>query len=105
MFGEYVRKGELLVYPFYEFTSFGQFEYKPAELGFGLDQDFRGKFREHEANFFLAYGVSDRVALELESALFTTASNRSWSQSPLTWAARSPCWRRIRLQRRDCSKS
>jgi len=44
MFGEYVRKGELLVYPFYEFTLFNQFEYKPAELGFGLDQDFRGHF-------------------------------------------------------------
>jgi hypothetical protein len=73
MFGEYVRPGELLVYPFYEFTSFEQFEYKPAELGFAVDQDFRGKFREHEANFFLAYAVSDRVAFELESALFTTA--------------------------------
>src|SRR2546428_11931753 len=46
MFGEYVRSGELLVYPFYEFTSFNELEYKPADLGFGLDQDFRGKFRE-----------------------------------------------------------
>jgi len=73
MFGEYVRSGELLVYPFYEFTSFQHMEYKPAELGFGLDQDFRGKFREHEANFFLAYALNDRVALELESALFTSA--------------------------------
>ena len=73
MFGEYVRSGELLVYPFYEFTSFHEMEYKPAELGFGVDQDFRGKFREHEANFFLAYAFNDRVALELESALFTTA--------------------------------
>lgn len=73
MFGEYVRQGELLVYPFYEFTSFQQMEYKPAELGFGLDQDFRGRFREHEANFFLAYAPTDRVALELESALFTWA--------------------------------
>jgi hypothetical protein len=76
MFGEYVRKGELLVYPFYEYTSFQRMEYKPAELGFGLDQDFRGKFREHEANFFLAYAISDRVAFELESALFTSA--RLW---------------------------
>jgi len=73
MFGEYVRSGELLVYPFYEYTAFHQMEYKPAELGFGLDQDFRGKFREHEANFFLAYAFNDRVALELESALFTSA--------------------------------
>jgi len=82
MFGEYVRKGELLVYPFYEFTLFNQFEYKPAELGFGLDQDFSGKFREHEANFFLAYGVSDRIALELESALFTTARLRKDPSDP-----------------------
>jgi hypothetical protein len=73
MFGEYVAVGELLVYPFYEFTSFQQMEYKPAELGFGVDQDFRGKFREHEANFFLAYSASDRFALEVESALFTWA--------------------------------
>jgi hypothetical protein len=73
MFGEYVRNGELLVYPFYEFTSFHEMEYKPSELGFGVDQDFRGKFREHEANFFLAYAINDRVALELESALFTSA--------------------------------
>src|SRR3979411_477529 len=57
MFGEYVRKGELLVYPFYEFTS-QKLEYKPSELGFGLNQDFRGQFREHEAMLFLAYGVS-----------------------------------------------
>src|SRR6266480_4209135 len=74
MFGEYVRSGELLVYPFYEYTAFHQMEYKPAELGFGLDQDFRGKFREHEAMFFVAYGLSDRLALEFESALFTSAT-------------------------------
>ena len=41
MFGDYVRAGEFNVYPFYEYTS-GNPEYKPAELGFGLDQDFRG---------------------------------------------------------------
>jgi len=82
MFGEYVRKGELVVYPFYEFTSFSQFEYKPAELGFGLDQDFRGKFREHEANSFIAYGLTDRVILELESAYFSTATLRKSSSDP-----------------------
>ena len=82
MFGEYVRKGELLVYPFYEFTLFNRFEYKPSELGFGVDQDFRGRFREQEANFFLALGVSDRIALELESALFTTARLRKDPSDP-----------------------
>ena len=75
MFGDYVRSGELKVYPFYEYTS-QKLEYKPAELGFGLDQDFRGQFREHEAMFFLAYGVSDRLAVEFESALFASARLR-----------------------------
>jgi hypothetical protein len=81
MFGEYVRRGELLVYPFYEYTS-QSLEYKPSELGFGLDQDFRGRFREHEALIFLAYGVSDRLALELESVFYTTASLRKDPSDP-----------------------
>jgi hypothetical protein len=75
MFGDYIRPGELKVYPFYEYTS-QKLEYKPSELGFGLDQDFRGEFREHEAMFFVAYGVSDRLALEFESALYANARLR-----------------------------
>ena len=81
MFGEYVRRGELLVYPFYEYTS-QSLEYKPSELGFGLDQDFRGRFREHEALIFLAYGLSDRLALELESVVYTAARLRKDPSDP-----------------------
>ncbi len=81
MFGEYVRRGELLVYPFYEYTS-QNLEYKPSELGFGLDQDFRGRFREHEALIFLAYGLGDRLALELESVVYTTARLRKDPSDP-----------------------
>ena len=75
MFGDYIRPGEFKVYPFYEYTS-QKLEYKPSELGFGLDQDFRGAFREHEAMFFVAYGVNDRLALEFESALYASAKLR-----------------------------
>ena len=81
MFADYVRSGELKVYPFYEYTSWN-LEYKPSELGFGLNQDFRGQFREHEAMFFVAYGVSDRLALEFESALFTSARLRKDPADP-----------------------
>ena len=81
MFGDYVRSGELKVYPFYEYTS-QKLEYKPVELGFSLDQDFRGQFREHEAMFFLAYGVSDRLAVEFESALFASARLRKDPADP-----------------------
>ncbi len=86
MFGDYIRSGELKVYPFYEYTT-GNLEYKPAELGFGLDQDFRGRFREHEAMFFIAYGVSDRLAVEFESALFASARLRKDPGDPSSMPA------------------
>ena len=48
MVGSYVARGELLVYPFFEHTV-QSLEYKPAELVYGLDQDFRGRYRDTEA--------------------------------------------------------
>jgi hypothetical protein len=69
MFGIYVRAGELLVYPFFEYYHDHNAEYSPSELGFGLDQDFAGKYRAYEGLLFLGYGLSDWLALELEMAV------------------------------------
>ncbi|HEX5032566.1 MAG TPA: hypothetical protein VFX78_14045 [Candidatus Eisenbacteria bacterium] len=74
LFGTYVRDGELLIYPFYEYTVNKDQEYAPEELGFVGTQDYRGKNTEHEALIFLSYGLSENVAVELESALWTTAT-------------------------------
>ena len=74
LFGTYVRDGELLVYPFYEYTTNKDQEYSPEELGYVGAQDFRAKGTEHEALLFLSYGLSDNVAIELESALYTSAT-------------------------------
>ena len=68
MFGTYIRRGELLVYPFYESYRDKDYEYKPEELGYAGAQDFRGRYRAHEGLIYLGYGLSDRVALELEIA-------------------------------------
>jgi hypothetical protein len=84
MFGEYVAAGEFVVYPFYEFTQANEFEYKPSEMGFGVDQDFRGKWREHEANSFFAYGLTDRILLEFESAYFASVTLRKSPADPST---------------------
>lgn len=81
MFRTYIRDHELLVYPFYEYT-LQSLDDKPAEMGYGLDEDFRGKFREREAMLFVGYGVSDRLALEFESALFTKATLRKSPSDP-----------------------
>lgn len=76
LFGTYIRKGELLVYPFYEYTTNEENEYKPSELGFVGDRDFLGKLTEHEVLLFLSYGFTDWLAVEFEAALYTTATLR-----------------------------
>ncbi|MEK7315276.1 MAG: hypothetical protein AAB011_03780 [Candidatus Eisenbacteria bacterium] len=74
LFGTYVERGELLVYPFYEYTKSGYFEYQPRELGYPGSEDYRGEFVEEEYLLFLAYGISDRLAVELEAAVYTKAT-------------------------------
>lgn len=71
MFGTYVRRGELLIYPFFEYYRDRNMEYKPAELGYGLDQDFRGKYRASEGLLWIGYGLTDWLAVELEAAVIT----------------------------------
>ncbi len=40
LLGTYVRKNELLVYLFYEYTRNRDAEYKPSDFGFASDSDF-----------------------------------------------------------------
>lgn len=68
MFGTYANKGELLIYPFYEYYYDNDMEYAPDEFGLSDSQDYRGKYRAHEALIFIGYGFSDRMFLELEVA-------------------------------------
>jgi len=77
MFGTSVSARELLFYPFFEYYHDRNAEYSPQELGYGLDQDFRGKYRASEALIFLGYGVSDRLALELEAAVITAQQDKA----------------------------
>jgi len=76
-FGTYVQPGELIVYPFFEYYKDKDFEYKPEELGFGVDEDFRGRYRASEAILFLGYGVSDRLAVEFEVAVLQATLEKS----------------------------
>lgn len=69
MFGSYIRKGEFLVYPFFEYYLDDNFEYKPSELGHTGDTDLRGKFRGSEGILYLGYGLTDRLMVEFEAAV------------------------------------
>ncbi|MBC7788906.1 MAG: hypothetical protein H7Z74_03075 [Anaerolineae bacterium] len=76
-FGTYIQPGELIVYPFFEYYRDKDAEYSPDEFGFGLDQDFRGKYRASEGLIFLGYGVSKRLALEFEAAVIKATFEKS----------------------------
>jgi hypothetical protein len=73
-FGTYVREGELLVYPFYEYVVNKEDEYHGSELGYSGETDYLGKVEEHEFLMFFAYGFTEDLAAEFESALYTTKS-------------------------------
>jgi len=81
MFGTYIRRGELLVYPFFEYYRDNNLEYKPAELGYGLDQDFRGKYRATEGLLFIGYGLTDWLGVELEAAVISATLYRAPSDT------------------------
>lgn len=77
LFGTYVAAGEFLFYPFFEYYRDHNYEYKPQELGFGLDRDFRGRYRANEGLIFLGYGISDELALEFEAAVIEARLDKS----------------------------
>lgn len=76
-FGTYIEKRQLFVYPYYEYYHDDNYEYKPQELGFGLDRDFRGRYRGHEGLLFLGYGITDGLMIEVEAAVISAKLDKS----------------------------
>jgi hypothetical protein len=77
MFGTYIRRGELLVYPFFEHYRDRNFEYKPSELGVEGALDFRGRYRANESLIWVAYGLTDDLAIEWETAVISATFDKS----------------------------
>jgi hypothetical protein len=77
MFGTYVHRGELLVYPFVEYYADNDLEYAPEEFGFEGEVDFRGRYRAKEGLLFLAYGLTDDLAVEFEAAVIDATFEKS----------------------------
>jgi len=71
MFGTYIEKGDLLIYPFFEYYLDDNLEYEPADMGYALAQDFRGRYTASEGIFFLGYGITDWLAVEFEAAVIS----------------------------------
>lgn len=83
-FGMYVARGELLVNPFFAYTTDHNLEYQPAQLGYGLVQDYRGRFRSSEGLLFVAYGLTDWLAVEIEASRITATLDKSASDTSAT---------------------
>jgi hypothetical protein len=77
IFGTYVRAGELLVYPFFEYYRDHDYEYEAGELGYTGTTEHRGRYRGREGLIFLAYGISENVAVEFEVATIAASLQKS----------------------------
>ena len=64
----YVERRQLLIYPFGAYSWDHNFEYQPAMFGINSIDDFRGTYRTGEVALFVAYGVTDWLAFELEGS-------------------------------------
>ena len=75
--GTYVGVGELLVEPAFEYRRNRDLEYNPVDLGFASPSEYKGRYRESEELLFLAYGLSDRLAVELEAGLIQASLRKA----------------------------
>ena len=74
LFGTYIRKHELLIYPFFEYSYQHDAEYTPSDLGFNGDQTYRSKYKQGEYLIYLNYAVTDWLSIEFESGVYTATS-------------------------------
>ena len=85
MFGTYIEPGALHFYPYFEYYYDNDLEYEPLEFGYGLEREYRGKYRAAEGLIFLGYGFTDWFAQEVEIAWITaelTKADDDPSQMP-----------------------
>ena len=74
LFGTYIREGEFLFYPFYEYEREEHEEYNPDDFGFEEDEDYLGTADVHQFLLFASYGLTDNLLIELEWAAFEEQS-------------------------------
>jgi hypothetical protein len=77
MFGTYIRRGDVVVYPFFEYYRDSDYEYEAGELGFVGTTEHRGRYRASEGLLFVAYGLTENLAFELEAAGISATLEKS----------------------------
>src|SRR5436309_1047008 len=86
LLGTYVRKGELLAYPFSEHTGNNEQEYKLSELGFAGEDGYGGKYTEQAGVMFLSCAISPKwravLAMEGEQDEAAIIGEAQWRIAP-----------------------
>jgi hypothetical protein len=78
LFETYVRPGQLLIYPHGAYSTDHNLDYTPADLDYGADTNaLQGRFHSTEAQVFVAYGVTEWLALEAEGSQISATFHRS----------------------------
>jgi hypothetical protein len=91
MFGTFIRNGDVIVYPYWEYYLDNNRGYNPAELGYMTEMDLEGRYRESEYLFFVAYGLTDFLAVQTELAAAKASLSKS-SEDPSTMPASIEEW-------------
>jgi hypothetical protein len=73
----YVGRHQLLFLTSAAYTKDHNLEYNPLDWGYGNQTDLRGTFRSSTAQLFVAYGVTDWLAVELEGSSLSARFERS----------------------------
>lgn len=72
-FGTYIQKGQVMIYPFFEYYYDDNSEYAPSDFVPGAaTKDFRGKYRATEELLMIAAGLTEDLAVEFEFAIIQT---------------------------------
>ena len=77
IFSTYIEKGELLIYPFYEYYYDNDLEYEPYDFGLRSKQEYHGRYEAHEGLIFIGYGITDKLAIELVAGIISAKFNKS----------------------------
>jgi len=81
MFGTYIKEDQTIIYPFYEYYYNKDAEYKPAELGYGVENDYRARYEAQEALIFVSHAFSDMFAVEFEAAAISATQHKADSDT------------------------
>jgi hypothetical protein len=83
-FQTYVARHQLLLLTSVAHTRDHNLEYNPLDWGYGMQVDLRGTFSGSSAQLFVAYGVTDWLALEAEGSYLSARFGRSPSDTSAT---------------------